>query len=76
LRLGARLSAEETSHWSNTGRGYIGEPGGDAAASRSRANYALRGAGRSYRLDARFPVNSGGQPQYDGVWGMDEIFDP
>lgn len=43
---------------------------------RARTSYALRSAGRAYRLNVRFTVNSGGQTQYDGAWEMEEVFDP
>jgi len=43
---------------------------------RAQANYALATAGQAYRLSVTFTVNSGGKTQYDGVWWMDQTFDP
>jgi hypothetical protein len=43
---------------------------------RARDNYALRGAGKGYDLKVTFRVNSGGLTQYDGVWKMEDVFDP
>jgi hypothetical protein len=43
---------------------------------RARGNYALRGAGQAYDLKVRFTVDSGGRTQYDGVWEMEDTFDP
>jgi hypothetical protein len=36
----------------------------------------LRSAGRGYNLKVSFTVNSGGQTEYDGVWRMEDVFDP
>jgi hypothetical protein len=43
---------------------------------RARDAYALRSAGRGYDLKVSFTVNSGGQTEYDGVWKMEDVFDP
>jgi len=43
---------------------------------RARDSYALRGAGRGYDLKVTFTVNSGGQTEHDGVWQMEDLFDP
>ncbi len=58
----------------------VSRPAGQAAAlrrlGRARSSYALRSAGRAYRLKVSFTVNSGGQTQYDGAWQMEDVFDP
>ena len=43
---------------------------------RGRESYALRTAGHAYDLKVTFTVNSQGQTAYDGVWEMEDIFDP
>ena len=43
---------------------------------RARDGYALRSAGRGYDLKVSFTVNSGGRTEYDGVWEMEDVFDP
>ena len=43
---------------------------------RARGSYALRSAGQGYDLKVTFTVNSGGQPECDGVWEMEDVFDP
>jgi len=43
---------------------------------RARANYTLPSAGRPYDLKVSFTVTSGGQTRYDGVWKMEDMFDP
>ena len=43
---------------------------------RARGSYGLRSAGRGYDLKVTFTVNSGGQTEYDGVWEMEDVFDP
>ena len=43
---------------------------------RARDSYALRNAGRGYDLKVTFTVNSGGQTEHDGAWGMEDVFDP
>jgi hypothetical protein len=43
---------------------------------RARTNLDLRMGRQGYKLDVTFTVNSGGQTQYDGVWKMEDTFDP
>jgi hypothetical protein len=43
---------------------------------RARNGYGLRSAGRGYDLKVSFTVNSGVQTEYDGVWEMEDVFDP
>jgi hypothetical protein len=43
---------------------------------RARNSYALRSASQGYDLKVTFTVNSGGQTEYDGVWEMEDVFDP
>jgi hypothetical protein len=43
---------------------------------RGRESYSLRNAGRAYDLKVTFTVNSYGQTEYDGVWEMEDVFDP
>lgn len=43
---------------------------------RARNSYALRSAGQGYDLKVSFQVNSGGVTAYDGVWQMEDMFDP
>lgn len=43
---------------------------------RARDNFALAAAGRAYDLKVTFTVDSGGQTEYDGAWGMEQMFDP
>jgi hypothetical protein len=42
----------------------------------ARTRYALRGAGRGYDLKVTITVNPGGSTQHDGVWQMEDVFDP
>ncbi|HTA46583.1 MAG TPA: hypothetical protein VK789_29265 [Bryobacteraceae bacterium] len=44
--------------------------------SRARDNYGLRNADRAYDLKVTFTVDSGGQTEHDGIWEMEDIFDP
>jgi hypothetical protein len=44
--------------------------------SKARANSNLRSSPQGYDLKVTFTVNSGGQTEYDGVWHMEDIFDP
>jgi hypothetical protein len=44
--------------------------------TRARGSFNLRSAGRGYDLKISFAVDSGGQTDYDGVWKMEDIFDP
>ena len=43
---------------------------------RARTSYGLHSADRAYDLKVTFTVNSGGQTEYDGVWEMEDVFDP
>lgn len=43
---------------------------------RARENYQLRKSGHGYDLRVTFTVNSGGQTAHDGLWEMEDIFDP
>jgi hypothetical protein len=43
---------------------------------RARNTYALRSAKQGYDLKVTFTVNSAGQTDYDGVWQMEDVFDP
>lgn len=43
---------------------------------RARNQYALRSLGRGYDLKVSFTATSGGQTQLDGVWQMEDVFDP
>jgi hypothetical protein len=43
---------------------------------RARTNYGLQMGPQAYKLNVTFTVNSGGQTQYDGVWKMEDTFDP
>jgi hypothetical protein len=43
---------------------------------RARRNYTLALAGQAYKLSVKFTVNSGGQTGYDGVWWVNQTFDP
>jgi len=43
---------------------------------RARGQYALRSLGRGYDLKVTFTVASGGQTQLDGLWHMEDVFDP
>lgn len=44
--------------------------------NRAGNNYTLRSAPVPYDLKVTFTVNSGGQTDFDGVWHMEDIFDP
>jgi len=44
--------------------------------NRAGSNYALRSSPEPYDLKVTFTVNSGGQTDFDGVWHMEDIFDP
>ncbi len=44
--------------------------------NRAGNNYSLRSSPEAYDLKVTFTVNSGGQTDYDGVWHMEDIFDP
>ena len=44
--------------------------------SRARDNYGLHSAGRAYDLKVTFTVDSGGQTEHDGIWEMEDIFEP
>ena len=44
--------------------------------ARARDSYSLRNAGSAYDLKVTFTVDSGGQTEYDGVWKMEDVFDP
>jgi len=48
----------------------------DRLLGHARNSYALRGAGRGYDLKVTFTVNSGRQTKYDGVWEMEDVYDP
>lgn len=43
---------------------------------RARTNYDSRMGSHGYKLDVTFTVNSDGQTKYDGVWKMEDTFDP
>lgn len=43
---------------------------------RARDTYGLRNAGQAYTLKVTFTVDSGGQTEHDGVWEMEDIFQP
>jgi hypothetical protein len=55
-------------------------PAGRKAAAqllaRARSSYALQNGGRGFDLKVTFTTDSGGQTDYDGVWKMEDIFDP
>src|SRR5215467_13463699 len=43
---------------------------------RARDQYQLRHAGRAFDLKVTFTVKSDGQTEHDGVWTMEDVFEP
>jgi len=44
--------------------------------NQARSNYVLQNRGQGYDLKVTFKIDSGGQTAYDGVWHMEDVFDP
>jgi hypothetical protein len=44
--------------------------------ARARNSYQLRNAGQPWDLKVRFTADSQGETNYDGVWEMEDLFDP
>jgi len=63
-----------------TGQASATDPVGRAGAldllQRARTQYNLRSARRAYDLKVTFTVRSDGQTEHDGVWSMEDVFDP
>src|SRR5215831_14162191 len=54
----------------------VGRAGALDLLQRARNQYLLRAAGRAYDLKVTFTVKSDGQTEHDGVWSIEDVFDP